>query len=78
MFREGTHKWWLLKYLNEHGSITRRDASHRLGISELANRIAEMEKSGIKIDHESDSYTSNYTGKTKYFTRYRLVDEGDK
>jgi len=42
----------ILRYLEEHGSITPWEAQTRLRIMRLAARIKEIEGGGTKIQHE--------------------------
>ena len=51
------------KYLETHGSITRRQAAVHLGIYELASRIGELEDEGWEIPRSRKTVKTRY-GKT--------------
>lgn len=42
----------ILDYLNKYGRISSSEAYHKLGISQLPVRIAEMNKIGIKVNSQ--------------------------
>lgn len=60
----------ILKYMNEHGSISNVEAVTNLGIARLASRIHDMRKMGIEINDRTE-YGENEYGKYHY-TRYSL------
>ena len=70
-----TQKEQIVKYMKEHGSITRLDSSCKLFIFELSARIVELEKMGWTFKKERESRKNKY-GQTKTFTRYSIVKEG--
>lgn len=59
----------LLAYLEKHGSITTLEASDQLRICRLSERIRELERLGINIDH-----TPEHTAGGARVIRYRLND----
>lgn len=67
----------ILKYLHEHGKITRLDAACDLHIFELSSRIGELECKGYVFDKESKTGRNKYNRRTRY-TVYRLADNGGK
>ncbi|MBO6093411.1 MAG: hypothetical protein J6P40_07305 [Oscillospiraceae bacterium] len=65
-----TQKQRILKYLEDHGSITTLEAFRYLGITKLSNRISELIRDGEKIEKDTESCRNRY-GETTYYTRYR-------
>lgn len=61
----------ILRYLDDYGSITRRDAAYELGIFEFAARISDLERKGFRFTKTSEAYTDRY-GDTGHHKRYRL------
>ena len=58
----------LLAYLESHDEgITTLEAMERLRICRLSQRIIELERHGILIEHERDSSVN------AHFVRYRLL-----
>lgn len=70
-----TQKEQIVKYMKEHGSITRLDSSCKLFIFELSARIVELEKMGWVFNKARESRKNKY-GQTKTFTRYSIAKEG--
>lgn len=64
-----TQRERILKYLDEHGSITPMQAFSDLGITKLATRISEMIRCGEKIRKVPQESRNRY-GETVRFTRY--------
>ena len=60
----------ILKYLDEHGSISPFEAFAHLHITKLATRISEMKRKGYRFDTDLVPHTNIY-GKKEYFARYR-------
>ena len=58
----------VLDYINEHGSITARQAYIKFGIMRLASRIADLKRAGYDIKSESIKVRGR-SGST-YVTRY--------
>lgn len=61
----------ILKYMQDYGSITPVEAFRDLGVMRLGARIYDMEKEGIRIDHERETSTNRMGEKVSY-SRYRL------
>ena len=64
----------LLSYLEQHGSITSLEAVDNLGILRLSERVREIEKLGIQINH-CPVEVPNRFGQTCHITRYVLEDK---
>ena len=62
----------ILKYLDDHGSISPFEAFERLHITKLATRISEMKRKGYRFDTDLIPHVNIY-GKKEYFARYRRV-----
>lgn len=62
----------VLKYIDDFGSITNREAVIDLGIMALPRRIKDLEEMGYKISRETEYGRNRYKEKVHY-TRYRLV-----
>ena len=60
----------ILKYMNEHGSISNVEAVTNLGIARLASRIHDLSRMGIAVNRHTE-YGENEYGKYHY-TRYSL------
>ena len=67
---EMTQHEMILRYIDEHGSITPMDAFRHLGITKLATRISELKKEGWEFEQELVIRKRN--GKTKRYMRYSL------
>lgn len=63
--------YMLLGYMQDHGSVTARQASRELDIDRCASRIHEMKRAGIEIDTEM-VYTRKPDGTPEKFARYYL------
>lgn len=64
----------ILMYLEEHGSITCREADRKLGIMRLPSRINDLKKMGYKFVGEMVKVPTRYGGTTRV-KRYRLEQE---
>lgn len=64
---------YIIDYIHENGSITRRDAAAELGIFELSARIVELERRGYGFEKVNESATKH--GRTVKYTRYFLTRE---
>jgi len=64
----------ILKYMNDFGSITDREAVIDLGIGRLASRICDLRKDGYDIISETAKAKNRY-GKIVHFARYRINDK---
>ncbi len=62
----------VLKYIDEHGSISSWQAMKELGIMRLGSVISMMRKRGYNITTELEKTTTRYGRKTSYAV-YRLV-----
>ena len=67
----------ILRYMDEHGSITSLEAMKLFGCMRLASRIADLRKRGymivkntIRMTNEDGSYRGNYA-------EYHLATEDD-
>ena len=64
----------VLAYIKDYGSISTWQAFTELGITRLASRICDIEKSGIQVDRQTEVATNRYGDKVHY-TRYTLKGE---
>ncbi len=62
----------LLQYLRDEGSVSRFEAFAELGIVELASRIGELERDGVRLRRETERRTNRYEDEVRY-TRYHLI-----
>ena len=56
----------ILRYIDEHGSITAKEAMNELGIMRLASRIADLKADGWEIDTTTECSMNRYGEKTHY------------
>lgn len=63
----------IINHIRQYGSLTSFEAYTKLGITQLATRISELEEQGYKFKKEWDS-RKNQAGEIKYFKRYYLAD----
>lgn len=68
-----SQKQRVLDYVNEFGSITRRDGFVDLGIVELPARICELEAMGYRFDRKQETSKNRY-GESVCYTRYSLAE----
>lgn len=68
----------LLQYLQDHGSITSKQAYDHLGITQLATRISELEERGFPIDRSRWKDVKNRQGETVQVKVYRLHIPGEQ
>ena len=61
----------IVKYMRDFGSITTMQAFLDLGVTRLASRISELEKSGVAISREFVDGRNRYGEKVRY-KRYWL------
>ena len=61
----------ILNYIEEHGSITARQA-YKLGIMRLASRISDLRREGHLIKTE-DIKVKNRDGSHSYIAKYSLI-----
>lgn len=64
-----TQREMLKMWMDEHGSITHRQAEDELGIMRVAARISELKKMGMKIEKTMVAGKNRY-GQTIYFAKY--------
>lgn len=64
-----TQKDMVIDYIVENGSITTLQAFREFGITRLAARIADIEKSGHEVHRERVTHKNRY-GKTVTYMRY--------
>jgi len=62
--KKSSQKVDIIDHLQNHGSLTRIEAIHKLGIIELPARIVELTREGFIIPRET------YTGTAKNGRRY--------
>lgn len=64
----------IVKYMNDFGSITTRDAFNDLGCSRLSGRIYDIKKKGYEIETETERGTNRY-GEPCHYARYSLKED---
>lgn len=64
----------IMRYLEEHGSITQYEAIAELGIMRLASRISEMKKRGTAIETTKKAVKNRYN-ETCFVAEYSLNKE---
>lgn len=64
----------VLAYIKDYGSISTWQAFTDLGITRLASRICDIEKSGVRVERQTEVATNRYGDKVHY-TRYSLKGE---
>lgn len=65
----------ILDYMNEHGSITAKQA-YRLGIMRLASRISNLKAAGYKIKSETIK-VKNRDGSSSHVAKYSFLEVGN-
>lgn len=63
----------ILNYIEDHGSITARQA-YKLGIMRLASRISDLRREGHLIKTE-DIKVKNRDGSHSYIAKYSLIEK---
>lgn len=71
MGKKPTQRDRVLSYIQEFGSITRRESFVDLGVVELSSRIGELESMGYQFDRETETSKNRY-GDSVSYTRYSL------
>ena len=56
----------ILRFMDEHGSITPMEAFSELGITKLSTRIGEMIESGISIEKHREKGRNRFGEKVNY------------
>ena len=64
-----TQKERILKYLDDFGSISPKEAYSDLGVMRLAARISEISKDGIQISRKMETSKNRY-GESVSYMRY--------
>lgn len=73
MTKKLTQKERVILYIQEFGSISRREGFLDLGIVELSSRIGELESMGYQFDRETETSKNRY-GEDVRYTRYSLIE----
>jgi len=60
---------FVLKYIEDFGSISALEAFRDLGIMRLAARISDLESRGYRFNRKQERFTNRY-GKKGSYTRY--------
>lgn len=63
----------ILKYLDEHGSITRAEAMSECGIANFTARISDLRKAGVELTKET-VIKKNKDGETIAYGVYRRAN----
>lgn len=71
MGKKPTQRDRVLSYIQEFGSITRRESFVDLGVVELSSRIGELESMGYQFNRETETSKNRY-GDSVSYTRYSL------
>ena len=71
MGKKPTQRDRVLSYIQEFGSITRRESFVDLGVVELSSRIGELESMGYQFDRKTETSKNRY-GDSVSYTRYSL------
>lgn len=71
MGKKPTQRDRVLSYIQEFGSITRRESFVDLGVTELSSRIGELESMGYQFNRETETSKNRY-GDSVSYTRYSL------
>ena len=66
----------VVKFMQDHGSITQFEAMNLLGIMRLASRISELKKQGYEIESKVEKVKNRF-GETCHVKRYRLAGDSD-
>ena len=61
----------IVKYINDFGSITTREAMIDLGIYRLASRIYDLTRKDYEFDRKREEDKNRY-GETTHFIRYKI------
>lgn len=62
----------ILKYMDDFGSISNRQAVIDLGVGRLASRIHDLRRMGIEIESETVTGKNRY-GEVTHYTVYRRI-----
>lgn len=69
-----TQKEYIIKWLEEYGSITPLDALREFGIMRLAPRISELKEMGYNIITKIEISKNRYN-KPIHYDRYELIKQ---
>ena len=61
----------IMRYMQEHGSVTQLEALNELGVLRLASRISELRRDGYPIESQMVSVENRYGEKCRV-KRYSL------
>lgn len=64
----------IIKYIQDFGSITTKEAFTELGVACLPKRISELKKEGYSFDKKPEKGRNRY-GEPVNFLRYSLIDD---
>lgn len=67
----------IMDYMRTHGSITQGEAMRELGCARLAARIADLERKGNNILHETLTVVNRY-GKKVQIKSYSILEAVDE
>lgn len=67
-----TQRERIIRWFEDHDSLTRAEAFTELGIVEMPARICELERMGYQFGRET-VFTKNRYGEKVNFTKYTLV-----
>ena len=65
----------ILKYMNDHGSITQYEAMMELGVMRLASRISDLRRLGYPIVSDFETVKNRHEEECRV-KRYRMQEEG--
>lgn len=65
----------IIKYMDDFGSITQREAINDLGVYRLASRISELKQDGYPITSKMEAVKNRY-GETSHIKRYFISNNG--
>ncbi len=63
----------VLRYIDEHGSITPMEAFSEFGITRLAARVNELQRKGIILERQMESGKNRFGENVRYMRYWRTV-----
>lgn len=63
----------VLRYIDEHGSITPMEAFSEFGITRLAARVNELQRKGIILERKMESGKNRFGENVRYMRYWRAV-----
>lgn len=63
----------VLKYIDEHGSITPMEAFTEFGITRLAARVNELQRKGIILERKMESGKNRFGENVRYMRYWRAT-----